>query len=116
MTGQYPRDVLEVRDGIFYGLVSCFPSGNDLYIGWTFWLCLSPARWLMLWLRHFLWWHNRHDRSIYVSLKFDRVRALREALHGAAREGVEVVAGPLGTQGEGTTTGALVPVVPQQHN
>src|SRR5258708_21653613 len=46
--GQGSRDVLEVRQGIFYGLVSCFASGNDLYIGWTFLLYLSPARWLLI--------------------------------------------------------------------
>ena len=27
--------------------VSCFEFGDDLYIGWTFWLFMSPARWLL---------------------------------------------------------------------
>lgn len=93
--GGHSHEVLEVQDGIFHGLVSCLASGNDLYIGWTLWLYLSPARWLMLWLRQFLWWHHRQDRGIYQSLRFDRVRALREALHGATQEGMDVAAGQL---------------------
>jgi hypothetical protein len=108
--GQGSRDVLEVRQGIFYGLISCLASGNDLYIGWTFWLYLSPARWLLIHLRRFLWECRFQGHAIYVSLQFDRAKALREALHSAVREGVDVAAGQLPAQGHGTV-GALVPVV-----
>jgi len=108
--GQGSRDVLEVRQGTFYGLVSCFASGNDLYIGWTFWLYLSPARWLLIWLRRLLWEIRFRGHAIYVSLQFDRAKALREALHSASREGVDVAAGQVAAQGQGTV-GSLVPVV-----
>jgi hypothetical protein len=113
LRGRGSRDVLEVQHGIFHGLVSCFASGNDLYIGWTFWLSLSPAHWLLLWLWHFLWWHHRHDHAVYMSLQSDEVKALREALHGAVREGVEAAAGQRAAPG-GETASALVPVASQQ--
>ena len=98
--GQGSRDVLEVRQGVFCGLVSCFASGNDLYIGWSFWLSLSPARWLLILLRR-LFWECASRGAVYVSLQFDRARALREALHSAVREGVDVAAGQILAQGQG---------------
>jgi hypothetical protein len=108
--GQGQREVLEVRNGIFYSLVSCFASGDDLYIGWTYWLCLSPARWLMLWLRRFLWGTRLYDHAVDSSLRADRAEALRAALHRVVQEGVEVAMGKLAAQGEGTI-GTVVPVV-----
>lgn len=107
---QGPRDLLEIKQGIFYALVSCFDNGGDLYIGWTFWLYLSPARYLWTAIRRLLWELRNRGHAIYVSLQFDRARALREALHSAVREGVDVAAGQLMAQGQGTI-GSIVPVV-----
>jgi hypothetical protein len=104
------RDVLEVRKGIFYGMVSCFASGEDLYIGWTYWLCLSPARWLMRWLRRFLWGGRLHYHAVHAGQYSDGAEALRAALHRDVQEGLEVARGNLAAQGEGTI-GTLVPVV-----
>ena len=108
--GQGRREVLEVRKGTFYGLVSCFASGEDLYIGWTYWLCLSPARWVMLWLRRFLWGGRLHYRAVHAGQQSDRAEALRAALHRVVQEGAEVATGKLAARGEGTI-GTLVPVV-----
>jgi hypothetical protein len=108
--GQGSRDVLEVRQAVFSGLVSCFASGNDLYIGWSFWFSLSPARWLLILIRRSFWDLRFRGSAVYVSLQFDRARALREALHSAVREGVDVAAGQILAQGQGTI-GSLVPVV-----
>jgi hypothetical protein len=113
--GQGRREVLEVRKGIFYGVVSCFASGNDLYIGWTYWLCLSPARWLMLWLRRFLWGARLYRQAVNASLRADGAEALRAALHRVVQEGVEVAMGKIAAQGEGTI-GAVVPVVDRERN
>ena len=110
VAGQGSREVLEVRQQLFCGLVSCFAHGNDLYIGWTYWFSLSPARWLLTLIRRFLWFLRLHGSEIYLSLQFDTTRALREALHSAVREGVDVAAGQLPAQGQGTI-GSLVPVV-----
>jgi hypothetical protein len=111
--GQGRREVLEVQRGIFYGLVSCFASGEDLYIGWTYWLCLSPARWLMHWLRRFLWGFPLRHHAVHAGLRADGAEALRAALHIVVREGVEVAMGKLAAQGEGTI-GTVVPVVDRQ--
>jgi hypothetical protein len=108
--GQGSRDLLEVRQGVFYGLVSCLANGGDLYIGWTFWLYLSPARYLWTGIRRFIWEMRFRGHGIYVSLQFDRAKAFREAIHSAVREGVDVAAGQQIPQGQGTI-GSLIPVV-----
>ncbi len=107
---QGQRDVLEIKQGIFSGFVSCFENGGDLYVGWTFWLYLSPARYLWTGFRRLLWELRNKGHAIYVSLQFDRAKALREALHSAVREGVDVAAGQQAAQGHGTI-GSVVPVV-----
>jgi hypothetical protein len=108
--GQGTRDLLEIRQGIFYGLISCFPSGNDLYLGWTLWLYLSAARFLGLWIQRFFWELRFRGHAVYLSLQYDRAKALREALHGAVREGAEVAAGHAVPHGQGIL-GTVIPVV-----
>jgi hypothetical protein len=107
--GQPGRDLLEVRQGIFYALVSCLANGDDLYIGWTLWFYLSPVR--LLWIAFLrLLWELRYRRSsLYVSVQFDRAKALREAIHASTREGVDVAADNLEAQGQGTI-GSIVPI------
>lgn len=109
LPGGEARDYLELRQGIFTGFVSCFGHGEDLYVGWTFWLHLSPARWLLMVLARI--WHNvtRRGTDLYVTLRYESAKAMREAMHSAAREGVDVAAGQLTAQGQGTA--AAVPVV-----
>ena len=110
VVAQGSRDLLEIKQNVFYGLISCFNNGGDLYIGWTFWLYLSPARFLWIGIRRFLWELRNKGHAIYVSVQFDRARALREGLHSAVREGVDVAAGQVTAQGQGTI-GSTVPVI-----
>jgi hypothetical protein len=110
VTGQGTRDELEIRQGVFYALVSCLANGSDLYIGWTFWIYMSPVRFWWTGIRRFLWELRFRGHAIYVNLQFDRAKAFREALHSAVREGVDVAAGQATPQGQGTV-GSLVPVV-----
>jgi hypothetical protein len=107
--GQPARDLLEVRQGIFYALVSCFANGDDLYIGWTLWFYLSPAR--LIWIAFLrIVWELRYRRSqLYVSVQFDRAKALREAIHSSVREGVDVAADNVEASGQGTI-GSIVPI------
>jgi hypothetical protein len=107
--GQPGRDLLELRQGIFYALVSCLANGDDLYIGWTLWFYLSPVR--VLWIAFLrLLWELRYRRSsLYVSVQFDRAKALREAIHASVREGVDVAADNLAARGQGTI-GSIVPI------
>jgi hypothetical protein len=84
------RDYLELRSGIFYGYVACFPFGDDLFVGWTFWVQISPIRHLIMFIVRM--WENITGKGndLYQSLRYDDARAMREAMHSAAREGIDV--------------------------
>jgi hypothetical protein len=82
------RDYLELRRGRFSGFISCFPHGRDLYVGWTFFLRMSPGR-LMLWsigrsVQHV----TRRGGDIQRALWFESSRALVAAMHSAALAGI----------------------------
>jgi hypothetical protein len=104
-----PRDYLELNSGIFYGYVACFGYGQDLYIGWTYWSKLSPIRYVFMFFARL--WQSLFNRGsdLYVSLRFDSARALRETIHSATREGVDVAVGRLEAQGQGII-GSAIPV------
>lgn len=95
------RDYLEARDGVFTGYVSCFAYGNDLYIGWTFWLYLSPCRWMITALVRVWQTFTLRGSELYITLRYDTARAMREAMHSACREGVDVAAGQIAPRGQG---------------
>ena len=87
--------------GIFTGYVACFGYGQDLYVGWTFWVTLSPFRYSCMIVTRI--WHSLVNRGsdLYTSLRYDSARAMRETMHSAAREGVDVAIGQLAGQGHG---------------
>ena len=107
LPGTGVRDYLELRHGMFWGYIACFPYGRDLYVGWTFYFRLSPLRWVFMFLGR-LWQTllNRHT-DLYVTLRYDSARAMREAMHGAAREGLDVAIGQLVPQGHGIIGGQV---------
>jgi hypothetical protein len=107
LPGSGPRDYLELQHGLFLGYIACFPYGKDLYVGWTFYFRLSPLRWVLMFLAR-IWQtlSNRHT-NLYVTLRYDSARAMREAMHSAAREGLDVAIGQLAPQGHGTVGGQL---------
>jgi len=107
LPGEGQRDYLELRRGLFRGYVACFPFGQDLYVGWTFWVSLSPARWVLMVIGR-IWQTVAHrGTDLYVSLRFDSARAMREAMHNAAREGIDVAIGQLAGQGHGIIGSAI---------
>jgi hypothetical protein len=101
-----PRDYVQMSDGIYTGLVSCFPHGSDLFIGWTFWLALSPARWVLTSLGRLF----GRGAGIYGGTLWDQPKAMREVLHSAVREGVDVATGSTEPVAQGTF-GTSVPIV-----
>lgn len=103
------RDYLEMRSHIFYGYVACFPYGQDLYIGWTFWSKLSPIRFVFMFLGRI--WQSlfNHGNDLNVTLRYDSARALREVIHSATRQGVDVAVGRLEAQGQGII-GSVIPM------
>lgn len=105
------RDYLEIRRGLFSGLISCFAYGNDLYLGWTFWLRISLARCLLMFVVR-VWQTVTHQvNDMYVKLRYDYARAMREAMHSAAREGLDVATGQTRPQGKGAGSSYTVAVV-----
>ncbi len=83
------RDYLELRRGIFAGYISSFPQGNDLYVGWTFWLRLSPGRWLLMLIGRAFQEILQRGSDLHVTLRYESAKALRDAMHGAMHEGIE---------------------------
>jgi hypothetical protein len=101
LAGTEARDYLELRRNLFSGFISCFAYGNDLYVGWTFWLRVSPARVLLMVVARLWQTLMRRGTDLYVSLRYDYARAMREAMHSAAREGVDVAVGQTQPHGQG---------------
>jgi hypothetical protein len=109
LAGRQSRDYLELRRDLFTGVISCFAYGNDLYIGWTFWLRLSFGRWLLMLAARLLRAMTHRGDEMYVSLRYDYARAMREAMHSVARQGVGAAAGD--TRPEGQQAVSTLPVV-----
>jgi hypothetical protein len=101
LSGGVNRDFLEVKRGVFAGYISCFEEGNDLYVGWTYWLRMAPWRYGWQWLVRY--WHVFTFRAddMYVTLRYETAKSLRESLHGAAREGIDVAVGRIAPEGQG---------------
>jgi hypothetical protein len=100
LAGGEDRDYLEIRRALFSGLICCFAYGNDLYVGWTFWLRISPLRCLLMVIARLWQTLMRRGTDLYVSLRYDYARAMREAIHSVAREGVDVAVGGARPQGQ----------------
>jgi hypothetical protein len=107
--GGRSQDYLEIREGIFTGYVSCFAYGGDLFIAWTFWLRISPFRRWMASIGRLWQTLTLRGSFLHVAVRYDRGKALREAIHSAAREGIDVAAGKVSAKGAGTI-GSDIPV------
>jgi hypothetical protein len=84
------RNYLELRRGVFAGYISCFPHGLDLYVGWTFWIYMSPLRLLILKIgRKAQDWSGRGN-EMYQTLRYESTRATVAAIHACTLEGIDV--------------------------
>lgn len=110
LAGGQSRDYLEVRRALFSGLVCCFAYGEDLYIGWTFWLRISPLRCTLMFLARLWQTVMRRGTDLYVTLRYDYAKAMRAAMDSSARQGVEVALGESRPQGQGTVSSMPVAV------
>lgn len=93
------REDLELRRGHFSGYISCFAHGRDLYVGWTFWLHMSPLRLLMLLIGRSMQDLTSRGDGIHRSLHFESTRALMAAMHEATRAGIDAASSELGPAG-----------------
>jgi hypothetical protein len=87
------REYLELRRGIFAGYVASFPQGADLYVGWTFWLKLSPGRWLVMLVARSFQELTQRGSDMHVTLRYDSAKAMRDSMHAAVHEGVYAATG-----------------------
>jgi hypothetical protein len=100
------REYLYVRDSCFLAFVACFPYGHDLYVGWTMWWRLTPVGWFWISVMRFYQALTLRGSELHWVHRYDSAKALREAIHGAAREGLDVATGliqpaSMGTAGSG---------------
>ena len=111
LAGGEGLDYLELGRGLFTGFISCFGYGQDLYVGWTFWLRISPLRFIFMIIARL--WETLMQRGteLYVSLRYDYARAMREVMHSVAMEGVDVATGQARPQGEGSAGSTMRVVV-----
>ena len=97
--GEGDREYLELRRGHFSGYISCFAHGRDLYVGWTFWLHMSPLRLLMMIIGRNIRDMTSRGDGIRRSLRFESVRALVAAMHGASLAGIDAASSEPGPAG-----------------
>jgi hypothetical protein len=93
--GEDEREYLELRRGHFRGYISCFAHGADLYVGWTFWLYMSPLRLLMMVIGRNIRDATSRGNAIQRSLRFESARALVAAIHGATLTGIDAASDQL---------------------
>ena len=96
--GEGSRDYLELRQGRFAGYISCFPHGNDLYVGWTYWLRLSPLRWFLMIIGRKIQEYTGRGSDLYQTLRFESARATVAAMHDAVVEGIDSATAELDPQ------------------
>lgn len=96
------RDYLYVQDGIFRGYLVAFPYGRDLYVGWTYWWRLSTVHWLWIGLTRIYHHLTLRGSQLHAIHRYDGAKALREAIHSAAREGLDAASGLVAFEGRGT--------------
>jgi hypothetical protein len=93
--GEDQREYLELRRGHFRGYISCFAHGSDLYVGWTFWLYMSPLRLLMMVIGRNIRDATSRGNAIQRSLRFESARAVVAAIHGATLTGIDAASDQL---------------------
>ncbi len=86
------RDMLEVRYGVFMGYITAYGFGSDLHIGWVYYWHLSLWRYLLLGIGNLLNGLRGRQTEVHVLARYEPAKTMREALHAAAREGVDVAA------------------------
>jgi hypothetical protein len=109
LPGGKQRDMLEVRYGVFTGYVTAYEFGNDLHIGWVYYWQLSIVRYVLLAISNLLNGLRGRQTEVHVLARYEPAKTMREALHAAAREGVDA-AGSAGLRLTGVAMPTNVPV------
>ncbi|MEU8772322.1 hypothetical protein [Streptomyces sp. NPDC048606] len=80
---------LVIRSGRYVAYVTVFGYGTSLYVGWTMWRSRSGAVIIGHFVKDIIGGMFNRAGDINQMLRTERARAMREAVHSAAREGVE---------------------------
>jgi hypothetical protein len=81
---------LVITDRSYIAYVSVFPYGTSLYVGWSMYRNRRGALLIGTFLKDLLGSLLSRTGLIAQMLRTEKVRAMREAVHSAVREGVEV--------------------------
>ncbi|BCJ41330.1 hypothetical protein GCM10010168_89100 [Actinoplanes ianthinogenes] len=81
---------LLIRDRSYSIYVSVFPYGSSLYLGWMMWRSRRGAVLIGHFVKDLIGGMLGRTGSINQMLRTEWVRAMREAVHAAVREGAEV--------------------------
>ena len=97
--GEVAREYLDLRRGRFRGYLSCFPHGRDLYVGWTFWLRMSPGQLMIMTIGRAARGMIGRGDDIRQALSLEATRALVAAMHSAALAGLAAATGEAAPDG-----------------
>ncbi|MBO0652507.1 hypothetical protein J1792_06815 [Streptomyces triculaminicus] len=81
---------LVVSSGRYVAYISVFEYGTSLYLGWTMWRIRPGAVIIGTYLKDLLGGLLGRTGDVNQMLRTERPRAMREAVHSAVREGVEI--------------------------
>jgi hypothetical protein len=91
--GEGRREYLELHRTYFTGYITCFAHGLDLYIGWTYWIRISPFRVVLMRIGRFFQNYTGRGNDIFQTLRFESAQASIAALHTCLLEGVDAATG-----------------------
>jgi hypothetical protein len=114
--GEGSRDYLEWHRGVFTGMVTSFPFGCDLYVGWSYWIQLTPLRLLLMFIGRRIQALTGRGNDMYQTLRYDSIRAGLAAINNSVVEITERMTGQpepeAGHEQDGWDDGAQVPGFP----
>jgi hypothetical protein len=93
LPGEGQRQYLELRYRTFVAYICCFAHGRDLYSSWTFWVYMSPLRWIFMQVGRVIQSLQGKGNDLYQTLRYESVRAAVGAIHLCTVEGVETALG-----------------------
>jgi len=99
--GEGSRKYLELRRGVFTGFISCFAHGRDLYVGWSFWIYMSPLRWVQMRIGRYIQDRTGRGNDMHQTLRYESTRATIAAMHACTLEGIDAAIRRLNPEGDG---------------
>jgi hypothetical protein len=90
LTHEVVNNRLIISDRGYQAYATVFAYGTSLYVGWTMWRNRLGAQLIWTFIKDLVGGMLGRTGVINQMLRTEKVRAMREAVHSAVREGVEV--------------------------